>query len=110
MTELPFHQSARLTREALRNGSAEGLTYKSNYHAPVAWFFWLCGGLLGFHRYYLGQPGVGLLMTFTLGEFGVWWTIDAFLLPGMLRKANGQHYAISNHTQFSPGGVFGGGI
>ena len=110
MPESQLHQSARLTREVVRNGSAEGLTYKINYHAPVAWFFWLCGGLLGFHRYYLGQLGTGLLMTCTLGGFGVWWIIDAFLLPGMLRKANGQHYAISNNTKFTPGGVFGGGI
>lgn len=36
----------------------------------------LFGGLLGFHRFYLGLYGSGLLYFFTLGIFGAGWLFD----------------------------------
>lgn len=54
----------------------------------VAYIIWLVLGLIGGHRYYLGRWATGLLMTVTVGGLGVWWLIDAFLLPGMVRKVN----------------------
>lgn len=50
----------------------------------TAYILWLVTGLVGGHRYYLGRPATGFLMTITLGGFGVWWMVDAFLIPGML--------------------------
>ncbi len=51
-----------------------------------AYVLWLFTGLIGGHRYYLGRPGSGFLMTITLGGVGIWWIIDAFLVPGMVEN------------------------
>jgi TM2 domain-containing membrane protein YozV len=64
----------------------------------VAWFFL---GLLGVHRFVTGNVGSGLAMlalnglgwlTFWFGlgfliwgVLGLWWLIDALLIPGMVR-------------------------
>lgn len=55
----------------------------------VAYVLWLLLGLVGVYRYYLGRVGTGVLMTLTLGGLGLWWLVDLFLIPGMLRKASG---------------------
>jgi hypothetical protein len=52
----------------------------------TAYALWLLLGLLGGHRYYLGRTKSAVLMTLTLGGVGVWWLIDAFLLPGMVKS------------------------
>lgn len=51
----------------------------------VAYVLWLLLGLLGGHRFYLGNPLVGIAMLLTLGGLGVWWVIDAFLIPRAVR-------------------------
>ncbi|PXA21154.1 TM2 domain-containing protein, partial [Staphylococcus pseudintermedius] len=45
-------------------------------------------GGIGGHRYYLGDIGYAIAMTFTLGGLGFWSLIDAFLISGRLRKKN----------------------
>jgi len=57
----------------------------------VAYALWFFLGLIGAHRFYLGQvatgvvmlvisiTGIGLFVTF------VWWIVDAFLIPDMMR-------------------------
>ena len=65
----------------------------------AAYVLWLFVGFLGIHRFYLGRSGTGfaqLLLTF--GGFasggllwavlGVWWLVDAFLIPGMTERRN----------------------
>lgn len=65
----------------------------------VAYVFWLFFGFLGIHRFYLGHAGLGfaqLLLAF--GGFvsggllwavlGLWWLIDAFLIPSMTERRN----------------------
>ncbi len=65
----------------------------------VAWFFL---GMFGVHRFLTGHvaSGIGMLLlnglgwlTFWFGlgfiiwgALGLWWLVDAFLIPGMVRR------------------------
>ena len=46
----------------------------------VALVLCLMFGAFGFHRFYVGKVGTGLLMLLTLGGFGIWVVIDTILL------------------------------
>lgn len=82
-----------------------GMLYDANKKSLlVAYLLWWFLGLLGAHRLYLGRIASGILMllvsvvswvlTFVLVGFigvaliAVWWLIDAFLIPGMVRRDN----------------------
>ena len=52
----------------------------------VAWALWFFAGVLGGHRYYLGNIVRAIFMTLTFGGFGIWSTIDAFFIPRTLRQ------------------------
>tara|TARA_Y100000815_G_scaffold31107_1_gene25897 strand:- start:3066 stop:3404 length:339 start_codon:yes stop_codon:yes gene_type:complete len=65
----------------------------------AAYILWLFLGTFGAHRFYLGRVTSGaiqlaLLMLgwipFFLGWFvlGVWWLVDAFLIPGQTEQRN----------------------
>ncbi len=54
----------------------------------VARLLWLTTGLTGGHRLYLDRPGTGMLMLFTGGGAGIWWIVDFFRLPSMVRLLN----------------------
>ncbi len=76
---------------------------KSLVAAYVLWFFL---GYVGAHRFYLGRPLSGLIMLalsaitlvltlvsfgllgFLWGVVGLWWLIDALLIPGMAQGTN----------------------
>jgi TM2 domain-containing membrane protein YozV len=74
---------------------------KSTGVAYVLWFF--LGGL-GVHRFYLDRSGSGIVMAIIsvlswltvfigigvigLTVIGVWWLVDAFLIPGIIVRAN----------------------
>jgi TM2 domain-containing membrane protein YozV len=62
------------------------------YSKGVAFVLWLacCFGVFGIHRFYLGKVGTGVLYLFTFGLFGIGQFIDLLLIPGMVRKKNGQ--------------------
>lgn len=53
----------------------------------LAYVFWLFLGLFSAHRFYLGRTGTAILQIisylFVIGV--VWFIIDAFLLPEMVR-------------------------
>ncbi|MGE8143080.1 TM2 domain-containing protein [Novosphingobium sp. NPDC080210] len=53
----------------------------------AAYFLWFFLGLIGAHRFYLRRPGSGIAMLLTIGGFGIWWLIDIFLIPGMVRQS-----------------------
>jgi TM2 domain-containing membrane protein YozV len=78
-------------------------------HAPakelaVAYLLLLLLGTVGAHRFYLGRPGtavamlaltiIGVMTTIVLVGFlpltavAVWWFVDLFLTPGMVREEN----------------------
>ncbi len=56
----------------------------------IAYLLWLLSGFgaLGFHRFYLGRFGTGLLYLFTGGLFGLGGIFDFFYIPTMVRQAN----------------------
>lgn len=72
---------------------------KSTGAAYLLWFFL---GQLGAHRFYLGRPGSGIvqLLLCIMGWatvvivvgivpliiLGIWWVVDAFLIPGMIQS------------------------
>ncbi len=72
----------------------------------VAYLLWFFLGYLGAHRFYLGRVVSGIVMlvmsllsvllTVVLIGFlgllviGLWWFIDAFLIPGMAARCNGR--------------------
>ncbi len=55
---------------------------------PILWLLWFFTGLVGGHRYYLGNLGMGVLQTLTLGGLGVWWLIDAYAMHSRARQLN----------------------
>jgi TM2 domain-containing membrane protein YozV/predicted transcriptional regulator len=60
------------------------------YSTGIAYFLWLLSGFgaLGFHRFYLGKVGTGLLWMFTGGLGMVGSIYDFFTLPSQVREAN----------------------
>jgi len=60
------------------------------YSTIVAYLLWLISGFgaLGFHRFYLGKIGSGLLYVLTGGLFGIGCVYDLFTLPLQVREAN----------------------
>jgi TM2 domain-containing membrane protein YozV len=72
--------------------------------AGIAYVLWFFLGSLGAHRFYLGQSGSGAAMAiifvislFTtfimigfvgLAAIGIWWLVDAFLIPGIVTRVN----------------------
>jgi len=60
------------------------------YSTLIAYILWWCSGCgwLGFHRFYLGKIGTGLLWMFTGGLFGIGSIYDLVTLPSQVREAN----------------------
>jgi TM2 domain-containing membrane protein YozV len=60
---------------------------KSKGTAYLLWFFSIFGWL-GFHHYYLGKVGKGLIWMFTLGLFGIGSLVDLFTLGSAVETYN----------------------
>ncbi len=62
---------------------------KSQTVALILCFFF---GLLGFHRFYLGYPLIGIIQLLTAGGFGIWTFIDFIrIILGDLEPKNGPY-------------------
>jgi TM2 domain-containing membrane protein YozV/predicted transcriptional regulator len=74
------------------------------YSTGLAYLLWLISGfgVLGFHRFYLGKVGTGLLYIITGGLFGIGSLYDLITLPLQVREANlqlGYRNALLQHYQ-----------
>ncbi|NKE46397.1 TM2 domain-containing protein [Roseomonas frigidaquae] len=72
--------------------------------ALLAYLLWFFLGYLGAHRFYLGRigSGVAMLLIFLVSFplvyvvigmlgymfIGLWWLVDAFLIPGIVARHN----------------------
>ena len=70
-------------------------------------------GLFGAYHYYLGNYGLGILYTCTLGIFGIGWIVDLFRMKGLVEAANDStsDHGMTKITAYticvSPLGIFG---
>lgn len=73
---------------------------KSKTTAYLLWFFL---GAFGFHRFYLGKIGTGILFLLTFGFLGIGWLIDLFTLGGQVDMYNtlhsGRNQNVNQNTQ-----------
>ncbi|HDQ15378.1 MAG TPA: TM2 domain-containing protein [Sediminispirochaeta sp.] len=60
------------------------------YSIGLAYVLWFLSGFgaMGFHRFYMGKIGTGLLYIFTGGLFGIGSIYDFITLPLQVREAN----------------------
>ena len=62
----------------------------SQKDTTVAYLLWFFLGLFGIHRFYTGHIASGIIWLLTGALCGFGWIIDIFLIPGMVREANGR--------------------
>src|SRR5579884_4011680 len=73
--KLPAHRQEEFVEEYRRKAKSAGPAY----------LLWL---LLGWHYIYLRKWGIQFLFWLTLGGFFIWWIVDLFRIPGMVRDYN----------------------
>lgn len=61
------------------NKNIGGFQYRAK-NRWVAFFLCLFLGYLGFHRFYVGKVGTGIIYLFTFGFFGIGWILDLILI------------------------------
>lgn len=64
----------------------------------IAYAMWFFLGVLGGHRFYVGDVGMGIAMLLTLGGLGVWALIDVFLIGARVEQLNRKIYAETHST------------
>lgn len=73
----------------------------SRKSTAVSYLLWFFLGSFGAHRFYLGRnsTAIGQLALFLLGfltlmltwiPLGIWWIVDAFLIPQMIERENAE--------------------
>ncbi|MEK9843987.1 TM2 domain-containing protein [Thalassospira sp.] len=70
------------------NSAATGQVSDKGFVPALLLCFFL--GSFGFHRFYVGKVGTGILMLLTLGAFGIWTLIDFIIIAiGNFRDKDG---------------------
>ena len=66
----------------------------------TAYLLWAFGGLgvLGFHRFYLGHVGLGIVWILTGGVAYIGALVDLFLIPKMVSDYNNPNITINVNT------------
>jgi TM2 domain-containing membrane protein YozV len=96
MTELPPGMRRQISESGgLSNDTRVLLLYEANKKtALVAYLLWFFLGLFGAHNFYLGRIGVAvtqLILSLTIVGMVItiiWVLVDAFLIPGWIRRQN----------------------
>lgn len=60
---------------------------KKKKKKSIGWIAWF---LIGWHYLYVGKVGLQFAFWFTLGGFFIWWFVDLFRMPSIIRSANEQ--------------------
>eukprot|EP01083_Nonionella_stella_P124894 377410_1 len=68
-----------------RDGDLPIIKDKNMFIAYLAWL--PCGGWVGLHQFYVGDIGLALVYSLTLGLWGIGWLIDAFRVPFLVKNA-----------------------
>lgn len=72
----------------LSKGEVTDSYIKPKKSLPLAFIFWLFGGIFGAHRYYLGDYVMGILFTLTFGGLGIAAVLDLFSLKQRVDEIN----------------------
>jgi TM2 domain-containing membrane protein YozV len=96
MTELPPGMRHQINQSGgLSNDARVLMLYEANKKtALVAYLLWFFLGLFGAHNFYLGRTGVAITqLILSLILIGMvitifWVLVDAFLIPGWIRRQN----------------------
>ncbi|GLY07112.1 MULTISPECIES: TM2 domain-containing protein [Actinoplanes] len=85
---IPENPSPLPEWERLRVQRAE-FEYESVKKDPrVAYALWCVLGLIGGHRFYLGDTARSIAMLFTFGGLGVWTVVDLFFVGRRVHAVN----------------------
>jgi TM2 domain-containing membrane protein YozV len=74
--------------ERLRVMRAEAEYDDVKKSARVAYGLWCVVGIIGGHRFYLGDTARSIAMLFTLGGLGVWTLVDLFFIARRVDAVN----------------------
>ena len=96
MNELPPGMRRQINESGgLSNDTRVLMLYEANKKtALVAYILWFFLGLFGAHNFYLGRTGVAVVqLILSLIIVGlvitiIWVLVDAFLIPGWVRRQN----------------------
>jgi TM2 domain-containing membrane protein YozV len=96
MTDLPPGMRHQINQSGgLSNDARVLMLYEANKKtALVAYLLWFFLGLFGAHNFYLGRTGVAVTqLILSLILIGMiitifWVLVDAFLIPGWIRREN----------------------
>ncbi len=88
----PQHNITVAPRTEVNVNIGAGPVVIGNKSVGVAYLLWVLLGWFGGHKFYLNRPGMGVLYLFTAGLLIIGWLVDAFTLPGQVRRRNVRGY------------------